>query len=69
MAENVSTEECLRLARAMTFKKNAAAGIPHGGGKIVVCGDPKMDEIRKQSLLRALASSLSNKEDDKFAKE
>jgi len=39
MAEDVSTEECFRLARAMTFK-NAAAGLPHGGGKIVVYGDP-----------------------------
>jgi glutamate dehydrogenase (NAD(P)+) len=66
MAEDVSTEECLRLARAMTFK-NAAAGIPHGGGKIVVYGDPKMDKIRKQSLLRALASSLRNEEDYIFA--
>lgn len=68
MTEDVSTEECLRLARAMTFKI-AATGIPHGGGKIVVYGDPKMDKIRKQSLLRALASSLRNKEDYKFAKE
>lgn len=41
MAPDVSTEECFRLARAMTLK-NAAAGIPHGGGKAVVYGDPKM---------------------------
>ena len=32
MAPDVSTGECLRLARAMTFK-NAAADLPHGGGK------------------------------------
>ena len=35
MAEDVSTEECFRQARAMTFK-NAAAGLPHGGGKAVL---------------------------------
>jgi len=66
MASDVSTEECLRLARAMTFK-NAAAGLPHGGGKIVVYGDPKMDKDLKQSLLRALASALRNEEDYIFA--
>jgi glutamate dehydrogenase/leucine dehydrogenase len=35
MAPDVSLEECFRLARAMTFK-NAAAGLPHGGGKSVI---------------------------------
>jgi glutamate dehydrogenase (NAD(P)+) len=66
MAEDVSTEECFRLARAMTFK-NAAAGLPHGGGKIVVYGDPKMPKPQKQNILRALASSLRNEEDYIFA--
>jgi len=66
MAEDVSTGECFRLARAMTFK-NAAAGLPHGGGKIVVYGDPKMDKDQKQKILRALASSLRNEEDYIFA--
>jgi glutamate dehydrogenase (NAD(P)+) len=66
MAEDVSTEECVRLARAMTFK-NAAAGLPHGGGKIVVYGDPKMDKMQKQKILRGLASSLRNEEDYIFA--
>jgi glutamate dehydrogenase/leucine dehydrogenase len=41
MAPDVSTEEAFRLARAMTLK-NAAAGLPHGGGKAVILGDPKM---------------------------
>jgi len=31
MAPDAGTEECFRLARAMTFK-NAAAGLAHGGG-------------------------------------
>lgn len=66
MAEDVSTEECVRLARAMTFK-NAAAGLPHGGGKIVVYGDPKMPKDQKQDILRAMSSSLRNEEDYIFA--
>ena len=57
IAEDVSVEECFRLARAMTFK-NAAAGLPHGGGKIVVFGDPKMPKTEKSELLRALAKNL-----------
>ena len=66
MAEDVSTEECVRLARAMTFK-NAAAGLPHGGGKMVIYGDPKMPKEQKQQLLRAAASSLRNEETYIFA--
>ena len=66
MAEDVTTEECFRLARAMTFK-NAAAGLPHGGGKIVICGDPRMPKERKSQLLRALAKSLRNVEEYIFA--
>lgn len=57
MDPDVSTEECFRLARAMTLK-NAAAGLPYGGGKAVVYGDPKMDPEKKIELMRALASSL-----------
>ncbi|HBC55780.1 MAG TPA: Glu/Leu/Phe/Val dehydrogenase, partial [Gammaproteobacteria bacterium] len=34
MAADATTDECFRLARAMTLK-NAAAGLPHGGGKSV----------------------------------
>ncbi len=57
MAPDVSTEECFRLARAMTLK-NAAAGLPHGGGKAVVYGDPKMAPPDKERLMRALACAL-----------
>lgn len=57
MALDVSTEECFRLARAMTFK-NAAAGIPHGGGKSVIYGDPKMPQKQKEKLIRTLARAL-----------
>lgn len=66
MAPDVSTEECFRLARAMTMK-NAAAGLPHGGGKVVLYGDPKMPAADKQQLIRALASSLRNAEEYIFA--
>lgn len=57
MAPDVSTEECFRLARAMTLK-NAAAGLAHGGGKAVLYGDPKMPKADKERLIRALACAL-----------
>jgi glutamate dehydrogenase (NAD(P)+) len=57
MAPDVSTEECFRLARAMTLK-NAAAGLPHGGGKSVLYGDPKMPIEQKEHLIRAMACAL-----------
>lgn len=59
MAPNVSALECFRLARTMTFK-NASAGLPHGGGKAVLYGDPKIEKPKKSQLIRALASSLRN---------
>jgi glutamate dehydrogenase (NAD(P)+) len=66
MAPDVTVAECIRLARAMTFK-NAAAGLPHGGGKLVVRGEPKMEKGRKQLLLRTLASALRSEADYIFA--
>lgn len=62
MARDVSVEECFRLARAMTFK-NIAAGLPHGGGKVVVEGDPGMDKSKKETIIRALAASLRDIEE------
>jgi len=66
MAEDVTVEECMRLARAMTFK-NAAAGLPHGGGKLVLVGDPKMPKKEKEVLIRALANALREVEQYIFA--
>jgi glutamate dehydrogenase (NAD(P)+) len=66
MASDVSTAECVRLARAMTLK-NAAAGLPHGGGKIVLYGDPSMPRQKKEQLIRALAGSLRTAEEYIFA--
>src|SRR3990172_7791576 len=57
MAPDVSVEECFRLARAMTWK-NAAAGLPHGGGKSVIFGDPRMPIERKEQIIRAFADSI-----------
>ena len=59
MAPDVSSRECFRLARAMTFK-NAAAGLPHGGGKSVLFADPKdIDDEQKQRLVRSFACALA----------
>jgi glutamate dehydrogenase (NAD(P)+) len=55
MAADVSTEEVFRLARAMTLK-NAAAGLPHGGGKAGIIADPKTAD--KPKLIRAFARAI-----------
>lgn len=39
MVPDVTLYEIFRLARAMTLK-NAAAGLPHGGGKAGIMADP-----------------------------
>jgi glutamate dehydrogenase (NAD(P)+) len=57
MALDVSFEECFRLARAMTLK-NAAAGLPHGGAKSVIFGDPMMDPDLKEQWIRAFAQGI-----------
>ncbi len=57
MAPDVTTAECVRLARAMTLK-NAAAELPHGGAKVVLIGDPNIPKPDKERLIRALACSL-----------
>lgn len=61
MAADVSVEECFRLARAMTWK-NAAAGLPHGGAKSVIFGDPH-DPAAKEPLIRAFADAIRDIED------
>ena len=62
MAPDVSLEECLRLARAMTWK-NAAGGLPHGGGKSVIFADPKSSAAQKEALIRAFAQSVADLND------
>lgn len=58
MAPDVSFEECARLARAMSLK-NAAAGLPHGGGKSVIFWDPAMPLVKKESLIRTFAHAIA----------
>ena len=57
MAEDVTTQEVFRLARAMTMK-NAAAGLPHGGGKAGIIANPKTAD--KGRLVRAFARAIAN---------
>jgi len=57
MAPDVSLQECFRLARAMTLK-NAAAGLPHGGGKSVIFANPKMPAADKERLIRSFAHAI-----------
>jgi glutamate dehydrogenase (NAD(P)+) len=57
MAPDVSVEECFRLARTMTWK-NAAAGLPHGGGKSVIFADPRMTVAAKEQLIRCFADAV-----------
>jgi glutamate dehydrogenase/leucine dehydrogenase len=59
MQPDVSVDECFRLARAMTLK-NAAARIPHGGGKSVIFADPKMDPGEKERLVRSFARAIED---------
>ena len=62
MAPDVTVEECFRLARAMTLK-NAAAGLPHGGGKSVIVADPTMPIEDKERLIRSFAHAVRDIED------
>jgi len=62
LAPDVSLEECFRLARAMT-RKNAAAGLPHGGGKSVILGDPRMPAVDKERLIRAFGCAIGDIQD------
>jgi len=60
MAPDVTTREVFRLARAMTLK-NSAAGIPYGGGKSAIMGDP--DASNKEEIIRTFARLLRVHED------
>jgi glutamate dehydrogenase/leucine dehydrogenase len=59
MAVDVTVEEVARLARAMTLK-NAAAGLPHGGGKAGMVADPLVDAAHKERLIRAFGRGIRN---------
>jgi glutamate dehydrogenase/leucine dehydrogenase len=60
MAADITTDEVFRLARAMSMK-NAASGLPHGGGKAGIQADPKTAD--KERLIRAFARALRDLKD------
>ncbi len=56
MAPDVTTREVFRLGRAMTLK-NSMAGIPYGGGKAGIRGDPDIEN--KDEVVRSFAAMLA----------
>ncbi|MEM6824550.1 MAG: Glu/Leu/Phe/Val dehydrogenase dimerization domain-containing protein [Pseudomonadota bacterium] len=56
-SEDAALTDALRLAKGMTLK-NAAAGLPLGGGKAVVIGDP--DRHKNSALLAAIGRSVDS---------
>ena len=57
MASDVTMREVARLARAMTLK-NAAAGLPHGGGKSGIVSPHDIAPDKKERLVRAFARAI-----------
>ncbi len=47
--EDAALHDVLRLSRGMTYK-SALAGLPFGGGKSVIIGDPQKDKTRELLL-------------------
>lgn len=58
LAPDVTTTEVFRLARTMTWK-NAAAGLPHGGGKAGIRLDPDSPPELKERAMRAFARAIA----------
>jgi leucine dehydrogenase len=48
--DNLALDDALRLSRAMSYK-SALAGLPCGGGKSVIIGDP--DQLKSKPLLHS----------------
>ena len=48
-------DDVLQLAKAMSYK-NALAGLPHGGGKAVILGDPH--SVKTDALLEAYGRAV-----------
>ncbi|NND35375.1 MAG: Glu/Leu/Phe/Val dehydrogenase [Saprospiraceae bacterium] len=60
MAPDVTANEVLRLARAMTLK-NAAAGLAHGGGKAIIQADHHQLTMEgKENLIRSFALAIKD---------
>lgn len=54
--EDAAIADVLNLSRGMSYK-NAAAGLPLGGGKAVIIGDPARDKT--PALLRAMGRAIA----------
>jgi glutamate dehydrogenase (NAD(P)+) len=57
MTRSVDADEVGRLARAMTIK-NAAVGLPHGGGKSGISTPGELDAATHEQVLRAFATAI-----------
>ena len=55
--DDAAIEDVLNLSRGMSYK-NAAAGLPLGGGKAVIMGDPTRDKT--PALLRAMGRAIDS---------
>lgn len=53
--EDAAVRDALRLSRGMTYK-SALAGLPLGGGKSVILGDPRRDKT--PDLMRAMGQAV-----------
>ncbi len=60
---DITTQEVMGLARAMTWK-NALADIPFGGAKSGIRGDPK--KVDKEAYMRAFARAIKQYVPDKY---
>ena len=56
-SDEAALTDVLRLSRGMTYK-NSAAGLPLGGGKTVVIGDPRTQ--KSELLFRALGRFIES---------
>ncbi len=56
-SDGAALDDVLRLSRAMSYK-NALAGLPHGGGKAVILGDPAT--IKSDALLEAYGRAVES---------
>lgn len=57
--EREAINDVLRLSRGMTYK-NAMAGLPLGGGKAVIIGNPRTDKT--ESLMEAMGQAVESLE-------
>ena len=57
VSEDDALHDVLRLSRGMTYK-SALAGLPFGGGKSVIIGDPRKDKTPELTALANYCQAL-----------